>query len=195
MRSPFGELLADLAEALDEAGVEWYLFGAQAAALYGVARLTADVDVTVRLQASQPTEMLAGVLERHGFVRRFSDPQFMERTRVAPFVHSATTLPVDIVLAGPGLEEQFLRRAAMHEIEGVRIPLASAEDLVVMKVLAGRPKDLDDVFAIATNRAGSLDVGYIQGTLRELEQALGQSDLGDAFASILGRTRKGPAHP
>lgn len=185
MRSPFGELLADLAEALSEAGVAWYLFGAQAAALYGVARLTADVDVTVRLPANQPAEMLAAVLERHGFVRRFSDPQFMERTRVAPFVHSSTALPVDIVLAGPGLEEQFLSRTTLHEVEGVRVPLASAEDLVVMKVLAGRPKDLDDVAAMATNCAGSLDVAYIQGTLHALEQALGQSDLSDAFARIL----------
>jgi hypothetical protein len=29
--------------------VRWYLFGAQAALLYGASRLTADVDVTVQL--------------------------------------------------------------------------------------------------------------------------------------------------
>jgi hypothetical protein len=39
-------LLADLTAALDSARVPWFLFGAQAAILYGAARLTADVDVT-----------------------------------------------------------------------------------------------------------------------------------------------------
>ena len=46
---PLAELLTDLGRALARLGVRWYLFGAQAAILYGVARLTADVDVTVDL--------------------------------------------------------------------------------------------------------------------------------------------------
>ncbi|HEY5617144.1 MAG TPA: hypothetical protein VIK60_04325 [Vicinamibacterales bacterium] len=65
MRSPVAELLADLATALDEAGVAWYLFGAQAAILHGAARLTADVDVTVRWPDAQPNEALVARLERH----------------------------------------------------------------------------------------------------------------------------------
>ena len=40
MRSPFVELLADLAAALTDLGVEWDLFGAQAAALYGSPRFS-----------------------------------------------------------------------------------------------------------------------------------------------------------
>ena len=44
MRSPVADLLADLDAALTAVHVEWFLFGAQAAILYGVARLTADVD-------------------------------------------------------------------------------------------------------------------------------------------------------
>ena len=47
MRSPVAELLGALGAVLDRLGVGWYLFGAQAALLYGAARLTADVDVTV----------------------------------------------------------------------------------------------------------------------------------------------------
>jgi len=49
MPSPVAELLADLAGALHGLGVSWFLFGAQTAILHGAARLTADVDVTVRL--------------------------------------------------------------------------------------------------------------------------------------------------
>ena len=103
MRSPVVELLADLAAGLEGSGIPWFLFGAQAAILYGAARLTADVDVTVRLPDRVSTEDLARTLEGHRFVARVSDPAFVSRTRVIPFVHAPTGLPLDVVLAGPGL--------------------------------------------------------------------------------------------
>ncbi len=43
MRSPLAEALAALGRALGKLGLRWYLFGAQAALLYGAARLTADI--------------------------------------------------------------------------------------------------------------------------------------------------------
>ena len=89
MRSPVADLLADLASALEGAGVAWYLFGAQAAILHGAARLTADVDVTVRLPEAMSQETLAARIEQHGFRRRIVDPTFVERTRVMPFVHAS----------------------------------------------------------------------------------------------------------
>ena len=147
MRSPVVELLDDLSAALDSRQVRWFMFGAQAAILHGAARLTADVDVTVRLPETMSTEALAQELERHRFVRRLVEPTFIERTRVVPFVHAPTSLPLDAVVAGPGLEDQFFERTELREIDGVRVRLASAEDLVIMKVLAARPKDLDDVVA------------------------------------------------
>ena len=185
MRSPVAELLADLAAAFDSAQLEWYLFGAQAAILHGAARLTADVDVTVRLPAGMSNETLAEVLERHRFQRRFLDRTFTERTRVIPFVHVATKLPLDVVLAGPGIEDRFFERAQARDVEGTTIRLASPEDLVVMKILAGRPKDVDDVAAIVAAYRDRLDVDDIDQTLTMLEEALGQSDLRPLFRQIL----------
>jgi hypothetical protein len=181
MRSPAADLLADLAAGLSELDVEWYLFGARAAILHGVARLTADVDVTVRLPARVSTDMLAQGLERRGFSLRFTEPTFLAHTRVLPFVHAPTGLPLDVVLAGPGLEDQFFERRQAHDIDGVHVPVASAEDIVVMKVLAGRLKDLEDIRAIAAAHGKSLDLGYIRSLLVTLEEALGQSDLRPVF--------------
>jgi predicted nucleotidyltransferase len=59
------------------------------------------------------------------------------------------------VLAGPGLEEQFLARAVLVDIGGVRVPVMSPEDLVVTKILAGRPKDIEDVRGILAERVSS----------------------------------------
>jgi hypothetical protein len=56
------------------------------------------------------------------------------------------------------------------------VPVVSAEDLVAMKILAGRPRDMDDVASIVRARR-DLDVEAIRGTLRLLERALDRADL------------------
>ena len=187
MRSLVADLLSDFSAGLAELNVRWYLFGARAAILYGVARLTADVDVTVHLPHGVSTEALVQSVERRGFHRRFTEPGFIERTRVIPLVHTASTIPLDVVLAGPGLEDQFLERALSRSIDGVEVPVASAEDLIVMKVLAGRPKDLDDIVAIVIAQAGALDEPYVRAALRAIQDALGQSDLLPVLDAALSR--------
>ncbi len=189
MRSPVSDLFADLADALHAAGVEWFLFGAQAAILHGAARLTADVDVTVRLPDAMSNDALVAVLRSHGFTPRFHDPGFIERSRVIPLVHTRTSIPVDMALAGPGIEDRFFARVQIRDVDGVPVRLASPEDLIVMKTLAGRAKDVDDVLAMIGAQGNGLDVRYIRETLRLLEGALSQSDLLPAFEQALGRAR------
>ena len=58
-----------------------------------------------------------------------------------------------------------------------RFPVASAEDLVVMKILSGRPRDIEDVAAIVAAKRPELDFGHIESLLATLEEALDQSDL------------------
>jgi hypothetical protein len=88
----------------------WYLSGAQAVVAYGVPRLSADVDVTVALVPDDPVAFVKD-MDAAGFSLRVGDPDFVRRTRVLPFVHRATAMPLDVVLAGSGLEEAFLERA------------------------------------------------------------------------------------
>lgn len=189
VRSPVADLLADLGRAFDALGISWYLFGAQAAIVYGVARLTADVDVTVRAPATPTGEWLAA-LGHHGFEGRFTDPVFIAQTRVLPVVHLSTGLPVDIVIAGPGLEEEFLSRAVARSIDGVAVPVVEIADLVVLKILASRPKDLDDVVSLLRIHAEAIDAVRVCTVLKMLEDALGQSDLLVAFEQCQSRARR-----
>jgi hypothetical protein len=169
--------------------MRWYLFGAQAAIVYGVARLTADVDVTARAPAATGTASWLAIIEGHGFDPRFSDPQFVEQSRVVPLVHRRTGLPVDIVLAGPGLEEEFLDRAIHRRIDDVEVPVVEVSDLVILKILASRPKDLDDVMALLRIQRETIDEHRVRTVLSMLEHALGQSDLLPAFESAQRRAR------
>ena len=190
MQSPIADLLADLSRGFAAAGIRWYLFGAQAAIVYGVARLTADVDVTAQAPADLTTTAWLPAIEAHGFERRFTDPQFIAQTRVVPLVHAATGLPVDIVLAGPGLEEEFLDRAVMHSIDGVAVPVIQVCDLIVLKILAGRAKDIEDVTALLRIQAGAIDEQRIRSILTRLERALGQSDLLPSFDAAQQQARE-----
>lgn len=178
------ELLTALAPVIAGWG-RWYLFGAQAVILYGVPRLSADVDVTLALEPDAP-ERFAADMRAAGFTLRVDDPEFVRRTRVMPFVHAPTGMPLDVVLAGSGLEDEFLSRARQTDVGGTRLPVIDVADLVIAKVLAGRPKDIDDARALWRLYAGKTDAGRIRRTLRLLEEALAQNDLVSVFDSLTG---------
>jgi len=63
-------------------------------------------------------------------------------------------------------------------------------DLVIVKVLAGRPKDIDDAGGVWRLHGRDLDVERIRRILQLLEEALSQSDLVSTFESI-ARGREG----
>jgi hypothetical protein len=174
------ELLTALSAVMSAANVRWYLFGAQAVLIWGRPRLSADVDVTAFIPPAQ-TDSFLEAMTRAGFLLREVDATFVAETRVMPFIHSPSGLPLDLVLAGPGLEEDFAARAAVIDLEGSPVPLISPEDLIVAKVLAGRPKDIGDIRGILENRAATLDVQRIRSLLHLIEQALDRSDLAAVF--------------
>lgn len=191
--SPVAEALVALATALGELGLGWYLFGAQAAIAHGSSRATKDIDVTA-FPGEVPAAALLAALARAGLHAREPDPETLAATaRVLPVIHDASGTPIDIVLAGPGLEPLFLSRAVLRDVAGAHVPVAAAEDVVAMKILAGRPHDAEDVVAILRARRTDIDLEIVRGTLRLLEDALAQSDLLPALEALSMRARRGPA--
>jgi len=185
VRSPIAEVFADLEAALSTLGLDWYLIGAQAAVFHGLARLTADVDVTVMPGNRTGAEIVAAMVAL-GFHLRVDDPAFVRETRVVPAVHTRTGIAADVVLGGPGLEAHFLDRAESRDVEGVEIRVARVEDLIAMKILSGRVKDIEDVVALLA--AGSeIEVEAVRDIISLIEEALGQSDLMPALDHAIER--------
>jgi hypothetical protein len=144
------------------------------------------VDVTLRLQPDEP-ERLVEEMRAAGFEPRATDPDFVRRTRVLPFFHAPTGMPLDVVLAGPGIEDDFLARARVLDIAGLRVPTLDPSDLVIAKILAGRPKDVDDARGLMKARGKEIDQARVESVLRLLEEALGQSDLLPAWNAVRSR--------
>jgi len=156
--------------------LRWYVFGAQAAVAYGRPRMTADVDVTVD-PGETSTLALVDALARAGFDLRIDlGEDFLREARLLPLVHRPTAMPIDVVLAGPGLHGEFLARRRLVDIGSVRVPMISPEDLVVTKVLAGRPKDLEDLRGVLLEQE-ELDLAHVRALLGEMEEALGDDRL------------------
>jgi hypothetical protein len=176
------ELLSALTPVLSRWG-RWYVFGAQAVIAHGVPRLSADVDVTVALTPDDP-EGFAHQMREAGFALAVPDADFVRRTRVMPFVHIATGMPLDVVLAASGLEDEFLSRAVPVDLGGVVVPFLRPEDLMIAKVLAGRPKDLEDVRNLWRLHDRTVDAARIRDVLCQLEEALSQADLVSTFNAI-----------
>ncbi len=183
--TPPVSLLRALSTALDGLNIGWYVFGAQAVLHWGRPRFTEDVDVTV-LAGSVETTRLVATLSDHGFTLRIEGtPAFVDQTRVLPLAYADGDWALDLVLGGPGLEEDFLRRSIPTEVSpGFRVRIICPEDLVVTKVLAGRPKDLDDARSVVLAQREALDRDAVRHTLSMLEDALGVSDLMPALERL-----------
>lgn len=185
-RAPEEHALLAFAELATRLGLRWYVFGAQAVNLHGFPRATADLDITVELAGFKPAALIAKLADA-GFSARFTDEAFIAATRVLPIVHDATHLPIDLVLAGPGLEQRFLDEVVAMPIGGKTVFVLSPENLIVTKLLAGRPKDLEDIRELLAIRSTTLDHARIESMLAELEAALDQSDLLPRYRALRDR--------
>jgi hypothetical protein len=188
-REPFDAVVA-FARFAERNNLRWYVFGAQAVAIYGVPRTTGDIDITLD-PGADGLDALVAPLRRAGFVPRISDPSFALETQIYPVTHEATGWNLDIVLAGPGLEQRFLDEVRIIREGRHRVPVIALEHLVTLKILAGRPKDLEDIRGLL--RVADLDHARVEQTLAELEAMLDQSDLRPVYARL--RAEQPPRAP
>ncbi len=152
--------------------MRWYVFGAQAVLAYGAPRLTADVDVTVDPLELGPPDLLR-ILASEGIEPRdASFAQALATSRLLPLVHRPTAIAVDVVLAGAGIEQDFLARACHLDLGGVRVPILCVEDLIATKVVAGRRKDREDVLGILREQADKLDRKLLFEVLSLFDESL-----------------------
>lgn len=86
-------------------------------------------------------------------------------------------------------EKDSIRRAHVVSIEGTKVPIASPEDLIVMKILASRPRDLGDIEGIlATNP--KLDRRRVRRLVRQFSEVLEMPELNERLAALLSDRRR-----
>jgi hypothetical protein len=68
----------------------------------------------------------------------------------------------------------------------VRLRTCSAEDLIILKLFAFRPRDLLDVETVVVRQRGALDWAYVERHLRPLSEAKEQPSILDTLARLRG---------
>jgi len=144
--------------ALNQAKVRYLVVGGVAVILHGVDRTTRDLDVFPALDRANLLKAV-GALTKLGFRpmlpvpaqtvadRETRDRWIRERNlKVFSFIDSEDPLhPVDLMVVERVPFERAWPRRVRRLLQGVRVPLMSIPDLVKMKRLAGRDRDLSDI--------------------------------------------------
>lgn len=170
--APIAEVLEAFGRAMRERGARWYVYGGQAVLAYGRPRMTADVDITVDIGGASAGELLT-TLEKYGFEATFPlSDELLAQLKLLRVVHVRTEVPLDVVIATGGVEQMVLARVCTVELAGVEVPLISVEDLIALKVLAGRRKDLDDVRGVLAAQHGRVDLERTRALLTMFERSL-----------------------
>lgn len=140
--------VADLTALLKDQGVPGVFIGGLAANLLGRPRITKDVDAVVLLGNLDVESFLAAGV-RFGFAPRISDAtKFAAKNRVLLLIHQPSKTDVDISLGILPFEQESVERASIITVAGISFPLVSPEDLIVMKALARRARDVADIEAV-----------------------------------------------
>jgi len=151
--------VAAVLRALNEAGVRYVVVGGLAVLAHGILRTTNDIDVVLDLDeenVARATEALAALGFQPLVPVPLSDLGRAERRRTwieekgAKVFHLFSdrhrTARVDVFLEEPFDLDEILERALREEVaSGVEVPFIGLDDLVSMKLEAGRPQDLVDV--------------------------------------------------
>ena len=139
--------LKNIADALDEHGVEYAVCGGLSMAIHGFPRATLDIDILIRPESLEKAFAIAKGL---GFDIQGLGISFKERAveirRVSKII-GEDVLSLDLLLVTPQVEDVWETRQNVA-FQGSVLSVVSRSGLIKLKNLAGRPQDLADVHRI-----------------------------------------------
>lgn len=160
------------------------VIGAVALGAWGRMRATQDLDFLVLIDDSNRDELITR-LSSSGITanQQWAAANPMAKSRVTRFAaHGHPLYPLDIIYVSDQHEREVVNRAQKTTLFGVSFRVVSAEDLMLLKLKAGRPTDFDDVISVVKNPRLQLDLDYLwswadrlglQGELHYVLQAAG----------------------
>ncbi len=110
--------------------------------------MTTDIDAAVRGDRIDVAALLK-TLAKKRIVPRIDDAErFASESLVLLLRHQPTGVELDVTMAWTDFEHEAITASSIAAFGAVKAPMAQAEDLVVFKAIAGRPKDIDDATSL-----------------------------------------------
>ncbi|MDI6751982.1 MAG: nucleotidyltransferase [bacterium] len=167
---------------LEKHGYQYAIIGGLAVSTWGRTRTTYDIDIKVLVpQTDYPS--VRGII-RSVFPER-ARPHIQENPLIVDT--KVDNVIVDFLLAIPGYEENIITRAKCYNMEGFKVWICSAEDLIIQKTIAGRAQDWQDIEGILIEQYEHLDTDYIKDWLKEFAEVLEQPEILSRYQDIQNR--------
>jgi hypothetical protein len=180
----FEKLLSGLGKSLEKHGLPYMIIGGQAVLLYGEPRLTRDIDITLGADTDRLDDLLAVVRDLDLKPLPKEIRSFVRETMVLPALEEKTGIRVDFIFSFTPYESKAISRARRVVVMDQEVYFASPEDLIIHKIFAGRPRDMEDVRSVLLKNPG-VDLQYIKSRLRDFDQASENQEFLKAFERIL----------
>ena len=175
---------------LDDAGAPGVIVGGVAASLLGRPRMTQDVDALTALPERRWPALLSAAAA-HGLVARVDAPlDFAARTRVLLMRHEPSGIDIDLILGGLQFELDAIASAIPYSFGTLSIRLPRVEDLMIMKAIAQRPRDMLDLEALLSRHPDS-DLVRVRRFLDEFAKAAVMPDLLSNWDRFVARQKPG----
>jgi hypothetical protein len=177
--------LADCVSLFDRMKLPYIVMGGIAVRVYGIPRPTYDIDFTLAIPRERLPELYAALQSGGYTVPEAYTRGWVDQVAGMPPVKFRLYLQergvdVDVFLAESAFQREILARRRQATLDGIPVWLVSPEDLILLKLLAGRPRDLADVSDVLFTQ-GQLDESYLRhwaeglGTRETLEAILAES--------------------
>jgi hypothetical protein len=151
----------EIFRALNAKKVNYVVVGGVGLVLHGVVRLTADLDLIVRLETKNLTKFIS-VIKGLGYrpkapvkAEEFIDNEKRERWRkekgmqVFSFYHPKKPAALLAILVNEPIDYEALEEEKeVIQAGSIKIPVVSRRHLIELKKISGRPQDIADINAL-----------------------------------------------
>lgn len=179
----FKELIERIAISLDKEGIPYMIIGGQAVLLYGEPRFTKDIDITLGIDVDTLNKVLVLTSKLSLTILVNDVVDFVKKTMVLPSLDVSTGIRIDWIFSHSNYERQAIERAKGVKFGKTSVKFAPLEDVVIHKIIAGRPRDMEDVSTILLKNP-EYDYQYISRWLRKFDGSLGENFL-ETFKKLL----------
>lgn len=157
--------LEDLIRLFDDLNIPYAIMGGMAVSVHGIPRPTHDLDFTISVDRKRLNALYSAAVNlgyttpeayQSGWVDQVSD---LPLVRMRQWI-DGKTVDIDLFLVESEFQESVLTRRMECLVEGRPAWVVSPEDLILLKLIAGRPRDLGDIQDILMVQ-GQLDSNYL----------------------------------
>jgi hypothetical protein len=168
MNDELHRLLAAAAALESATGVKVVVIGGIARGNWAQPRNTVDVDVVVDTSALAPFIAAAAAVGLVTVPDEVAALAVAEMTRLRLPEHLSGPVHLDVIAASHPYHARLIGRSSLVTMGALTFRVASAEDIIILKVLADRPQDRADVAAIIEAQGDALDRDVLRAEAADL---------------------------